>query len=95
MDTIRAQYNTISGKVEAVAKTTVLLETGETFKVTSETQVTLPGDVKGKAEDIRPGDTIRAEASPVSGAAYLVEVMSAGAGEQSPTKEAQEPKADP
>lgn len=87
VDTIRAQYKIISGKVQAIAKRTILLETGEAFKVAPQADVLLPGNVKGKLEDIKVGSIVRAQASPISGNAYVVEIMSRDADEEPPAKE--------
>jgi len=83
VNSIRAIQKVITGTVMAVAKGTVLLDSGETFKVTEETQVLLPGKIKGKASDIESGDRIRAEVGPISNQAFLVEIQPAGASEDS------------
>lgn len=74
---IRAQYQLIKGTVKSSAGDTVLLESGETVRLTSQTRIVLPGNISGDREDIRPGDRIAAAVSPISGRAYVVDVVPA------------------
>ena len=65
---LRVRYKTLNGKLEAVARGTFLLDTGETFKATSETKIVLivpPDDERHELalEDItiiRQGSAVKA-----------------------------------
>ena len=74
---LRVQYKTISGKVVAVAKDTVLLDSGETFKVTSATTMHWVDQPEQKVElkHLTPQSTVKARLNPVSGEAVLVELI--------------------
>ena len=72
---IRAQYKVVSGKVQSVAKSTVLLETGETLKVIPETEIILPENIRGHLSDIRAGDVVAAGVSPITGKTYIIKAL--------------------
>ena len=72
---IRAQYKVLSGKVQAIAAGTILLETGEVLKVGPQTKITLSDNTSGQLEDIRPGDSVAASVSPITGRTYVMMVQ--------------------
>lgn len=74
---IRVQYKVLTGKVEAIAKGTVLLNTGETFKITSETKILLPDKTKGKPDDIKAGSMVNVQVSPTENEALVIEITAA------------------
>ena len=88
--TIRCEYNVASGRVQSIAKGTILLETGETLKVIPGTEVILPGNIRGEAEDIRIGDFIAARVSPITGRTYTVKVLPGAADKEPPAEEEQQ-----
>lgn len=64
----------LQAKVTAIAKGTVLLESGETFKITPETQILLLDKKPGKVEDIKTGILVRAHLD-ATGSAIFVEII--------------------
>jgi hypothetical protein len=72
---IKAQYKLIKGTVQAVAEGTVLLTSGVTLKLTPQTKIVLPDNTSASVEDIQPGMSIAASVSPISGKAYVVQVL--------------------
>lgn len=73
---LRAQYKEIRGTVQSIAKETVLLDSGLTLRISPQTQIILPGNERGQIEDINPGDLIVARVAPISGEAYVIDVLS-------------------
>jgi hypothetical protein len=72
---IRAQYRTISGRVKSAAEDTVLLESGRRLRVSQQTEVILPGNLRGSLRDIQAGDSVIASISPIAGRAYVLSLM--------------------
>ena len=70
---LRVGYKVLAGTVTAVAKGTVLLDSGETFKVGSSTRVLLPDKTKGKPRDIETGSKVKAQLTS-TGEAQVVEL---------------------
>lgn len=73
---IRATYKLLQGKVAAIAQSTVLLESGETFKITPGARILLPGKIEGKVEDVKTSYFIQAQIGPISGNACRIEIVS-------------------
>ena len=80
---IKGRYKVVSGTVQSVAESTVLLETGQTLKATAGTEVILPDNIRGKLGDIRTGDAIAASISPITDEACVLKVL-AGADKELP-----------
>ncbi len=74
---IRAQFMVLSGKVQSIAMGTILLDSGNALRITSDTEVILPNNTRGDAKDIQAGDVIMARVNPTSVVAYVVKVMPA------------------
>lgn len=72
---IRVQEKVISSRVKAIAKNTVLLDIGETFKINSATTVVLPDKTQGRPEDVKEGSTVRARLNPNREEALSVEIL--------------------
>ncbi|MHB0997918.1 MAG: copper amine oxidase N-terminal domain-containing protein [Armatimonadota bacterium] len=74
ISSIRAQYMQISGTVSSVAANTVLLNSGETLRLTPKTGIVMSGNMSGDIKSIKSGDTIIASISPISRMAYVIRV---------------------
>ena len=70
---LRVGYKVLVGTVTAVAKGTVLLDSGETFKLSSNTQVLLPDKTKGKPQNIEAGSKVKVQLTS-TGDAQVVEL---------------------
>lgn len=81
---IRAEYRVASGRIRALAGSTILLESGETLRVTTGTRIVLAGNITGEAQDIRTGDVIIAQVSPITSKTYILKVLPPPDGERPP-----------
>ncbi|GEM_PF-3584687 len=72
---LRAQYQEVRGAVQSISDGRIALDTGRTLKTTERTRVVLPGNTRGRIEDLMAGDTVIAGVSPISGDTFLIAVQ--------------------
>lgn len=80
VELVRAEYKRVVGKVEAMAAGTVLLDSGEAFRITADTDIVLPNNARGRPEDLHTGNILEAEISPISGNAEVVQMTALSGG---------------
>jgi len=72
---LKAQFKMAKGKVKSSGSNTIVLETGDTLRVSSQTEILLPGNSTGDAADVKAGDVVIVSMSPDTRAVYVIQVQ--------------------
>ncbi len=74
---LRAQYQEVRGVVQSIRDDRVTLDTGRALKITDATRIVLPGNSRGRLQDLSVGDQVIGSVGPISGDSYLISVQAA------------------
>lgn len=72
---VRAHYQEVRGSISSISEGQIVLDSGRSLDITEQTRVVLPGNARGRIEDLSLGDQLIASVSPISGEAYLISVQ--------------------